>query len=198
MGDRRRYPANPMTFHATESFPFGDVALSCVSSPLLSKALEVQRVAFAPTLPDGMFVDLVTAYRVSFCEPFAVHNFSFDLTLTRCEIKGDRNSGECLDAQSWPIGDGLLMFGTEDGDALKARMPWLEINGDDYPVEYLRHGFRIVIPYVAPNTPVGFHFVVAYNQVNAGTDSEWFAVDVRHRKLAEFSVVKHISGANAG
>lgn len=189
-----RYPANPMTFHATEFFPFGDVAMSCVSSPLLGNALVVQRVAFAPTLPGGMSVDLVTAYRVSFCEPFPVHDFSFDFTLTRCEIKGDPNSGESLDAQSWPIGDGLLMFGTEDGDALKARMPWLEINGDDYPVEYLRHGFRIVIPYVAPNTTVGFHFVVAYNQVDAGTDSEWFAVDVPHRKLLEFSVVKHIAG----
>ncbi len=186
------YPADTMIFHTTESFPFGDVEMSCVSSPFLGKALVVQRVAFAPTLPDGMPVDLVTAYRVSFCEPFPVYNFSFDFTLARCKTKGDANSGESLDAQSWPIGDGLLMFGTEDGDALQARMPWLEINGDNDPVEYLHHGFRFAIPYVAPSATVEFHFVLAYNQIDSGTDSEWFAVDVPHHKLLELPVVKRL------
>lgn len=187
-----------MTFHATESFRFGDVAMSCISSPLLGNGLVVQRVAFAPTLPDGMTVDLVAAYRVSFCVSFPVHDFSFDFTLPRCKMKGGANSGESLDAQSWPIGDGLLMLGTEDGDALHARMPWVGIEGNDYPIEYLRHGFRIAIPYIATDTTVGFHFVVAYNQVDAGTDSEWFAVDVPHRRLMELPVVKNIAGSNAG
>jgi hypothetical protein len=187
-----------MTFHATESFPFGDVAMSCVSSPSLDNALIVQRVAFTPNLPVGMAIDLVAAYRISFAVPFPVHHFSFDFTRSRCDTKGDANSGECLDAQSWEIGDGLLMFGTEDGDALHARMPWLKMAGSDYPIEYLRGGFRIVIPYVAPNTPVGFHFVLAYNRVDTCSCSEWFAVDVPHRKLLEFAVMKHLSGAIAG
>ncbi len=187
-----------MTFQATESFPFGDVAMSCVSSPILGNALHVQRVAFQPTLPVGMAVDVVAAYRISFCVPFPVHVFSFDFTLLRCVANGCSNSGEALDAQSWTIGDGLLMFGTEDGETLRARMPWLEIDGNDCPIEYLRHGFRVAIPYVAPNTTVGFHFVLAYNQVDAGTDSEWFAVDVPYRALMEFPVVKQIAGENAG
>jgi len=192
------FAINPMTFHATESFSFGDIAMSCVSSPYLGSALVVQRVAFEPNLPDGMTVDLVAAYRASFCVPFPVHEFSFDFKLTRCETKGDANSGESLDAQSWPIGDGLLMLGTEDGDTLHARMPWLEIDGMDYLIEYLRHGFRIAIPYVAPNTPVGFHFVLAYNEVDKGTDSEWYAVDVPHRKLLELPVVKHMASEQGG
>ena len=197
-GDCRRYPANPMTFHATESFPFGDVAISCVSSPPLDNELAVQRIAFKPTLPDGMAVDLVAAYRIAFVSDAAIHNFSFDFTLTQYSTKGDANSGECLDAQSWEIGDGLLMFGTEDGDALQARMPWLTIHGDAYPVEYLPNGFRIVIPYVAPNAAVGFHFVLAYNSVDKGCDSEWFAVDVPHAKLSDFPVLTHLAGAVAG
>ena len=187
-----------MTFHATESFPFGDVAMSSVSSPPLGNALIVQRVAYAPTLADGMAVDLVAAYRISFSAPFPVHDFSFDFIRTRCETKGDTNSGECLDALSWDVSDGLLMFGTEDGEALHARMPWLTIEGDDYPIEYLRNGFRIVIPYVAPNTTVDFHFVLAYNHVDIGSDSEWFAVDVPHSRMCKLPIAKHIAGAIAG
>lgn len=187
-----------MTFHASESFPFGDVAMSSVSSPSLGNALVVQRVAFAPTLPDGMIVDLVAAYRISFSAPFPVHDFSFDFIRTRCETTGDTNSGECLDAQSWPIADGILMFGTEDGESLHVRMPWLKIEGNNYPIEYLRNGFRISIPYVAPNTPVGFHFVLAYNSDDTGTDSEWFALDVAHSTMRELPVTKHFTGTIAG
>lgn len=197
-GDGCRCPTNAMTFHATESFPFGDIAMSCVASPRLGVALVVQRIAFKPTLPKGMAVDLVAAYRIAFALEAPIHNFSFDFTLTQRRTEGNRNSGECLDAQSWKIGDGLLMFGTEDGDALQARMPWLKIHGDAYPIEYLPSGFRIVIPYIAPNTAVGFHFVLAYNSVDKGCDSEWFAVDVPHAKLSEFPVVAHLTGAVAG
>jgi hypothetical protein len=76
-------------------------------------------------------------------------------------------------------------------------MPWLRIAGIDHPIEYLRNGFRLVLPYVRPNTSVGFHFVLAYNHVDTGSPSEWFAVDVSDRKLLECTVLKHINGANA-
>lgn len=187
-----------MTFLATESFPFGDIVMACVSSPPLDSTLVVQRIAFKPTLPDGMAVDVVVAYRISFVLDAPIHNFSFDFTLTQCTTKGDTNSGECLDAQSWGIDNGLLMIGTEDGDALQTRMPWLKIHGNDYPIKYLPNGFRIVIPYIAPNTTVGFHFVLAYNSVDKGCDSEWFAVDVSHARLAEFPVETHFAGVIAG
>lgn len=171
--------------------------MSCVSSPSLCSALVVQRVAFTPILPPGMAVDLVAAYRISFIASFPVHDFSFDFALTESESKGDPNTGESLDAQSWSIGGGLLMFGTEDGEALHARMPWLTVNDNESPIEFLRGGFRVAIPYVAPNTTVGFHFVLAYNQVDKGCDSEWFAVDFPHSKLCELPIVKHIAGTIA-
>ena len=185
-------------FHVTESFPFGCVKMACASSPSLGSALEVQRVGLLPALPDGMAVDLVTAYRISFASSTPIQSFSFDFTLAECQTKGDVNSGEWLEAQSWPIGNGLLMFGTEDGESLQSRMPWLRIEGADYPVEYMINGFRVSIPHVKPNTTVGFHFVLAYNHVDKRCDSEWFAVDVPHVKICEFPVLKHFSGANAG
>jgi hypothetical protein len=62
-----------MTFHAIEQFPFGDIALSCASSPPLDNALIVQRIAFAPTPPNDMVVDFVAAYRIFFALPFPIH-----------------------------------------------------------------------------------------------------------------------------
>lgn len=145
-----------------------------------------------------MTVDVVAANLISFVTSVAVHNFLFDFSLARCKTKGDINSGECLDAQSWAIEGGLLMIGTEDGDALRARMPWLKIEDDDYPVEYLSNGFRVAIPYIAPKRSVGFHFVLAYNHIDEKCDSEWFAVDVPHAKLSEFPVESHLDGVVSG
>ena len=187
-----------MTFLATESFTFGDIQLSCVSSPSLDRTLVVQRVAITPALPEGMVVDLVAVYRIELALHAPIHNFAFDFTFIQSKAKGDPNSGEYLEAQSWPIGNGLLMFGTEDGEMLQARMPWLKIQGDDYPVEYLTNGFRVVIPYIPPEAKVGFHFVLAFNHKDDGCCSEWFAVDIPHARLADSPVLKHLSGEIAG
>jgi len=183
-----------MTLFIQESFSFGYITLSCISSPALADTLVVQRLAYTPTLPDGMSVDLAAAYRVAFTASFPIHHFSFDFILDDCQTSGSAESGERLDAQSWPIGDGLLMVGTEDAEALQARMPTLPLRDEDYPVEYLPHGFRIAFPYVAPHTNVGFHFVLAHNCVDTESDAEWFAVDVSHLKLSDFRVMKSLSG----
>lgn len=187
-----------MTFHATESYPFGHIAMSCFSSPSLENLLVVERLACTPDLPDGMAVDVSSAYRIEFAATFPLHDFSFDFTRTEHEPKGDPNPGECLEAQSWSIGDGLLMFGTEDGESLQTRMPWLRIDGGNCPVEYLANGFRIAIPYIEPKTNVGFHFILAYNQVDANCDAEWFTVDIPHAKLTDFPIKNRLAGPDAG
>ena len=183
---------------ATDQQPFGGIELASFSTPLLGDAITVKRVALERILPNGMRVDCSTAYLVSFNAPFAIHDFSFDFTLTVCETRGSRNSGESLDAQSWSLGDGIVTLGTEDGEALHTRMRWLEIDGQDYPIEYLHHGMRVSIRYVAPNTVVSFHFVAAYNRIDAGTDSDWFAVDVPHARIVALPVDKMIHGSVTG
>lgn len=182
-------------FHATETFPFGDVSLSSVSVPALSGELLVQRVALTPSIPKAMDVDVVAGYRIEVQSPDPIHDFSFDIRLARCQEKGEVNSGECLDAQSWKMGDGLLMIGTEDGEALQNRMPWIDIRPRNYPIDYLADGFRLVLPYIAPKTVVGFHFVLSYNRVESENDSEWFAVDIAYKDVSESPVVKRLSGA---
>ncbi len=187
-----------MRFITTDLQPFGSIEFATFSTPRLGDALTVKRVALEPILPNGMRGDCSTAYLVYFKAPFELHDFAFDFTLSVCETRGTRNSGESLDAQSWSLGDGILTLGTEDGEALHTRMPWLEIDGPDYPIEYLHHGMRVTIRHIAPNTAVSFHCVAAYNRTGAGTDSDWFAVNAPHTRIATLPVDKLIHGLATG
>ena len=174
-----------MRFFATDPQPFGGIELASFSNPLLGDALTVKRLALEPILPNGMRVDCSTAYLVAFNAPFALHDFSFDFTLTVCETRGSWNSGESLDAQSWSLGDGIVTLGTEDGESLQARMPWLEIDGQDYPIDYLHHGMRVAIRHIPPNAVVSFHFVAANNrstqaQIPIGLPSTFRTLESSH------------------
>jgi hypothetical protein len=91
-----------------------------------------------------------------------------------------------------------VTLGTEDGESLQARMPWLEIDGQDYPIDYLHHGMRVAIRHIPPNAFVSFHFVAAYNRIDTGTDSDWFAVDVSHARIVALPVDKLIHGSVTG
>lgn len=174
-----------MSFHATDYFPFGDIALTATSSVALDRSLSVRRVEITPDLPDGMAVDFVTAFLIELVTSSSVHDFAFDCRLVCSPSKGDPNSGENLDAQSWSIGNGLLMIGTEDCEALRARMTWLDISLDNDLVSYLRDGFRLTFPYIPAKRQLSFHFVIAYNQIDKHCDSEWFAVDIPHANLQD-------------
>lgn len=81
---------------------------------------------------------------------------------------------------------------------LCTRMPWLRIDGPNYPIEYLHHGMRFAIPHISPNTAVSFHFVVAYNRSESGSDSHLFAVDVPHAIVKSFAISKLIHGSVTG
>lgn len=189
--------AHTMSFHTSESLLFGDVTLSCVSSPESTRWLNINRVACSPLLPEGVEVDSVDGYVVELQSPQAIHNFSFDLVVPNCRGKGSVETGEHLDAQSWQLGDGLLMIGTEDSDAFRSRISWLAAAETLELVEFLPNGFRASLDYIPPGMRIGFHFVLAYNRVESQNDSEWFAVDIPHGKLRDSSVIEQVVVANA-
>lgn len=172
-----------MSFQATITLPFGEVSLSATYSADHDQPIAIRRVDVVPQLPDGMAVDLVSAFLIDVPTAFPVYDLTFDCRLAAIEQEGDANSGQYLDAQSWPIGDGLLMIGTEDGEALQARMPWLNFNEDDYPIRYLPDGLRLELAMVPAKKRLDFHFVLAYNHVDRQCDSEWFAVDIAHTTI---------------
>ena len=142
-----------MSFSFSESLQFGDISLACVSSPDVSRRLNISRLDCVSTLRSDTSVDSLLAYVVEFTATSPVHDFSFDIVFHDCTAKGCAESGEHLEAQSWEYANGFLMIGTEDGEVLHSRMPWIETAAceKDYPVEYLSNGFRLSLPYVPPN-----------------------------------------------
>lgn len=171
-----------MVFHVSTTLPFGDLVFAGAYSGYPS-SLEVRRVEISPTLPEGMAVDNFAAFLVRLTTSDTLHEFNFECSVSSVTQKGAPNSGEHLDAQSWHIGNGLLMIGTEDGESLDQRIDWLSVNKSNYPVSYLLNGFRLSFSYVPPHQQVDFHFIVAHNAPTRDCDSEWFAVDIPHAKL---------------
>ena len=151
-------------------------------------------------MDDHLAVEVVNAYIIDFVSNAPIQNFNFDVVFHGCATKGCAESGEHLDAQSWELPIGFLMIGTEDGDVLNERMPWIETTPRDqhYPVEYLDNGFRLSLPYVPPSTLVEFHFVLAYNTVESDNVAEWIAVGIPHRRLFGLPILKRLAGPNAG
>ena len=105
-------------------------------------------------------------------------------------VEIDSESGECLAGQSWR-GDGRLVHvGTEDIDALEARLPgcWFDRRGrsrfrvhDDMTTV---DGLTVEVPYVEADNTITLHYIVAENPLPEPVDaSTWYAVDIDHDKV---------------
>ena len=140
---------------------------------------------FSPDLPPGMTVERAIAILVSLKPATLLHDVKVRCRwLDELPLAGDGSSGECLDAQSWIDRGKIVMVGTEDFDALQARMPHCEFLESDYPVDYQPQGFEVRIPTVPPDLATSLHFVVAMNSWPEPVEcSSWYAVDVPHRIL---------------
>jgi len=90
-----------------------------------------------------MSVDYTTALMGTLLSSTAIHNFQFSLRFTSPVTKGSPESGECLDAQSFEIGDSLAMIGTEDGESPAARHRWFNLSNAQYPIGYLDDGLEL-------------------------------------------------------
>jgi len=137
-----------------------------------------------PSLPSHMSVRRVRAVLL-----VAFSDTGFERLDYRCRLlnsmKGGPESGERLDAVSWVGERELVMVGTEDGEALSSRMPWLEFEG--YPqalVEYHKDGLNVPLQCVPAGVTVSLHYVIAENSnPEPAACSSWFAVDVPHERV---------------
>ena len=80
-----------------------------------------------------------------------------------------------------------MAVGTEDGEALEARLPHcgLSIDGDPF-VATRAHvdGLEVLIPKVEVGTAITLHFIVAENPFPEPVAlSTWFAVDLNHANV---------------
>jgi hypothetical protein len=97
---------------------------------------------------------------------------------------GSPASGQWLDAQSWEADSSIVVIGTEDFEALAARLPRLCLKGDDHPVTYQPDGLEVALPNVPAGQLTSLHFIVAVNALPEPVEcSAWFAVDVPHGQL---------------
>ena len=98
-------------------------------------------------------------------------------------------TGECLDSQAWRGDRQLVHIGTEDLEALEARLPgcWFDRRGrsryrdDDL---YTDHGITTEVPYVEARSTITLHYIVAENPLpQPVAESTWWAVDIDHDKV---------------
>ena len=133
-------------------------------------------------LPNGMVVDKAIAVILSIGIVNSCSDIVFSGRLLNDKIKGYPETGECLDCITWETDEWALSIGTEDKEALERRLPNLMEKGMEYPIKYSRSGIKLNLSNVQPETPVSFHFVIAFKKLPDSREcSTWFAVDVPHK-----------------
>lgn len=88
-----------------------------------------------PTIPTGMSVRACTVALLTLTAKCTEKNMIFSCSWEPpFEVRGGAESGERLDAQSWQNGGTIVFIGTEDYEALSARLPDCGFSENDYPV----------------------------------------------------------------
>lgn len=167
--------------------PIGALAFSVSASGRQLRPDEVRfrYVQLEPHLPPGMAVDSVEAILVAL-EPHSALQ-AVNISCKWVHAPGswqDRQSGECLDAQSWVVGNNLVEIGTEDFERLAGRLKKHGLRNEPYPISYCDDGFEILLPQVPANQLTSVHFIVASNHYPEPVEcSAWYAVDVPHERI---------------
>lgn len=166
--------------------PFGalQVKAEAIESDGTRIEFSVSMVTPQIHLPPGMEVDSVLAAIVHERIERELTDFYFVCRWSEIAIPGSPATGECLDAQEWESESHVVTIGTEDFQALLARLPNLGLAEDDLPVRFTPCGLEIHIPRVPIGTVLSLHFVVvARGLPDPAECSTWFAVDIPHQKL---------------
>lgn len=101
------------------------------------------------------------------------------------ERSGSACTGQYLEAQEWEDGDRLVVVGTEDEESLAGRLPFVQDDPFSSRFEYTPQSLQVTLPSIPAGANFGLHFLVAENVFPEPVDaSAWFAVEMRHSKLA--------------
>jgi hypothetical protein len=164
----------------------GQIHFSAQAEPTSGGVYEVEFrvVELEPSLPPGMSVRRVRAILLLACSHTGFERLDYGCRFVT-GIEGGPESGEHLDAQSWEGEHDVVVVGTEDGEALSGRMPWLHIQGDPLAlVQYRDDGLNVPLKRIPAGVTIGLHYVVAENDNPEPLEcSAWYAVDVPHEQL---------------
>ena len=164
--------------------PIGNLSFSAKADghPLDASASAFRVGEVQPRLPTGMSVTQSVAVLLSVQPQELLRNVQVTATWeTELIGEGSPTSGERLDAQEWHWGGWTVVLGTEDFEALTARLPACDFREDNYPVSYNPTGLLITVPVVPAGSIATLHFIVAVNAFPEPVEcSAWFAADVTH------------------
>ena len=153
--------------------------------------LEFRIAEFQPDLPPGMSVRRARAVVLRIRATRALDRLCF-----RCSLRGEADArprpteptpepGARLDAQSWTANRDIVVIGTEDGEALTARLPWLRTPDD--PLAFVRYepdGLSIPLEWIPAGVEATLHHVVVENTYPEPVECcSWFAADLPHRRV---------------
>jgi len=168
--------------------PLGPIHFFARTEPNSGGAHEIEFRVLEPepNLPPGMSVRRVRAVLLQACSRIGFERLDFSCRL-ETDIEGGPESGERLDALSWEGKHDLVAVGTEDGEALSGRMPWLEFIGDPLAlVQYRTDGLNVPLKRIPAGVTIGLHYIVAENSNPEPVEcSAWYAVDIPHEQLLQ-------------
>ena len=147
------------------------------------KSTSISYRSIDPEIPAGMSVEKCHAIllRIEGCSSPCSAKFAATLSTS---ATGSACTGEALEAIEWDKSNSLVVVGTEDANALIARMPWIELDIDSSIAIYTPKRLEIDIGDVTHPKPVSFHFIIAENSLPEPQDaSAWFSVDIPHEQV---------------
>lgn len=167
--------------------PLGDLEFSAEAHIEPTLTLSLNSVEFEPSLPDGMSIAACYAVVLHINTPREAVEIQFKAQLhSTIPLKHGAETGEGLDAQAWYNKQFVLLVGTEDAEALTARLQQrITFNSDEYPFTYSENFLSVQVTCLPSANPLSLHFVAAWNELPEPQDcSCWFAVDQRHIDIA--------------
>ncbi len=175
-----------MAHSMTLDMPLGEIHFS-VGTPQGAIGLreaDLRVVEFRPNLLSGMYVRRARAVVLSARLQAGFDALDFGYRFVSEVIPGP-DSGQTVDALAWEGRHDIVLVGTETGEALYYRMPWIEAREETVGlVEYSSDGLNIPLRRVPAGARIGLHYVVAENDNPEPAEcSAWFAVDTPHGEI---------------
>jgi hypothetical protein len=99
------------------------VRAGCITSLPSDRQMEITIHKPTLKLPKGMSVDEFQTVVLHIGSKESLRDVFYEYELENDSLKGYPETGEYLDCQSWDDGHYVLSIGTEDCEALQARLP---------------------------------------------------------------------------
>ena len=149
-----------------------------------------------PDLPPGMKVESLRVVVLSATSSTGFLKLGFQVHL-EANVEAYSETGEHLNARSWEENGRLVTIGTEDGEALSGRLPWLASGEEPFNiVEHQVDGLCVSLGTIPPNTPLSLHFAIAENPCPEPQEcSAWFAVEIPHHRVLQLQQEQSRSNA---